>query len=858
MKLTKLSTLVAIALSTTLVTGCDFYDAPPGEGENPGQPPVETPDQADVVVASPAELLAAIDNAETGDVIGLNHAGDFANIGTVVVNKPITLISSDADGKIDIVSKSATKAVLSGNVCIDVPTEAAEILRGGEQARISSLAFENVSMDSCGSGESASNAIINIGKVGKDSTYVQLDNLSFDGAGFTESTSDSAAWIYSRGLVNITDSSFINKSTDAQSIVYLNCGSSASRGGSYSNDIGSILSGNTFAMASLNSSDPTKAATIGVPSNLGQDNKNCAATFTENTFTKFGFLISENNDASTALYDVFGDTTESDNELTDGETDPGLPPSGPVVVANADELRTAIAEAAADDVIGLDIAGDFANAGTIVLDKAITLTSTDAEGTVTETQAIFSGAVCIDIPTEAVETLRNGNQARLSNIGFENITMDACGTGESTSNSIINIGKVGKDKTAVAIDKVTFDGSGFAESTGDSDAWIYSRGLVDISDSVFSGKSEDAGNMVYLNCGSSASRGGDNTDPRGSILSNNSFALANINASGMTKAATIGVPSNLGQDNKNCAATVSNNTFENFTQLISTGEVAELSTALHDVFGDTTESGNELIGGGTDPDPTFPENVEAVNAAIQAANVGDTITLGANIDYNAGVITIDKAITLTGQEGAQITGSACIDVLDGAAGAEISNIRFANDSIVKCGTTGDAKEAVINVQKVGEENQPIALKDLTFDATGITEQAQIANKGAWIRSYGFINLTGSEFIGQSRNLQNDMVKLTCSSSKGRMGTLIDGNVFSITGDGTKETAAIKIGDSSSGAIKDADNENTCAVTVSNNTFNSYSLDITNNVGTEGLRDAAIFARLADESTNVFTNNTFND
>ncbi|MGZ9899273.1 hypothetical protein [Shewanella gaetbuli] len=862
MRVNKLSALVAMALSTTVLTGCDFYDEPPGNpGTDPGKPPVITPpDQADFVASSEAELIAAINDAEAGQYIGLNTEGDFANVGHIIIDKAITLISTNADGDIDDPADAGTtelaQAVFSGAVCIDIPTAAAETLRGGEQARISNIRFENITMDSCGSDDS-SNSIINIGKVGKDKTSVILDHLTFDGNSFNESTGDSDAWIYSRGLVDISNSSFTNKSESAQSMLYLNCGSSASRGGSNSDPRGSIMTGNVFAMAAANGSSSTKAATIGVPSNFGQDNKNCAATFTENTFTNFAALISENADPSTALYDVFGDTTEADNTLEDGGTDPGQPGDVDHTVTNVTELQDAVANAAAGDVIGLTTDGTFADVGLLTLSKAVKLLSVDAEGNITDpmtTQATLSGAVCVYVPSDSVEDLKGSNQVIISNLAFSDITIDECGAAD-TQNAIINIGKVGKDKTPVELEYLTFNGEGFQETTGDSDAWVYSRGLVDISDSVFEGKSADAKNIVYLNCGSSASRGGNNEDPRGSMLTGNTFGLAADNTAGTTKVATIGVPSNLGQDNKNCEATFNANTVKNFAEL--TSETDDISTALYDVFGDTEAKDNILDDdGGTDPDPTYPENVEAVNAAIQAATAGETITLGAAYDYSAGVITIDRAIKLVGAEGAKISGSACIDVLDGAAGAEISNLSFTNDQIVKCGTTGDAREAVINVQKVGETDQPILLKDLSFDATGITSQDQIENKGAWIRSYGFINLTGSEFIGQNRNLQNDLVKLTCSSNKGKMGTLIDGNTFSITGDGTKETAAVKIGDSSGGAIKDADNENTCAVTVSNNTFNNYSQQEVNNVGTEGLRDAAIFGRLPAESTNVFTDNNY--
>ena len=846
MKKTTLASLICIALSAGALSGCDFYDEPSTTDTGSEITPEPTPEVASTIVTTTAELLAAIDSAQTGDFIGLSTVGDFSNIGTIVLNKAITLLSADAEGNIISADGETVteQAVLSGAVCIDIPTEAVEVLNDGNQVRISNIAFENITMDSCGSGESTSNSIINIGKVGKDKTAVLLDNLTFDGSSFTEPTGSSDAWVYSRGLVDLSDSTFTNKSENAQSILYLNCGSSTSRGGSNDDPRGSTFTGNTFSLAALNSAGVVKAATIGVPSNLGQDNKNCATTFTDNTFENFTYLISETSDASTALYDVFGDTVQTENTLINDIDDTTTPPDAGVSnPKNIVELNAAILAATAGSTITVGAGDEYDfSAGTITIDKAIKLVGEDG--------ALFTGSTCIDVLDAAVGT-------EISNISFKNITVDVCGDPSgSASNSIINIGKVGKDKLGVTLDKLNFDGAGFIEPTGSSDAWVYSRGLVDISNTTFANKSADAQNILYLNCGSSAARGGSNTDPRGSIFSSNTFALAELNASGMTKAATIGVPSNLGQENKNCATTFTDNTFTNFSALISVTE--DNSTALYDVFGDTTESDNILESTATE-ETVMPFTVAEVNAAIAAAEVGTTITLGAGetYDYSSGVITIDKAIKLVGQDGATISGSTCIDIIDGAAGAEISNIIFSNDAIALCGTTDDAKEAVINIQKVGEDEMPILLTGLTFDTTNITSQDQIENKGAWIRSYGFMNLTNSSFTTQDSGLQNDLVKLTCSSSKGKMGTLIDGNAFSIAGADSKETAAIKIGDSSSGAIKDADNENNCNVTVSNNSFSGYTFDIVNSVGSSGARDAAIFARLESESTNLFPGNTFN-
>ncbi|PMH40329.1 hypothetical protein BCU68_16295 [Vibrio sp. 10N.286.49.B3] len=540
-----------------------------------------------------------------------------------------------------------------------------------------------------------------------------------------------------------------------------------------------------------------------------------------------------------------------------------LPPVGEIIsVETGDELKEAIEAAKAGDVIGLVVGGDFASMGTIVLEKPLTITSVSAEGEVvsgSDPVAKITGASCFYIPSSAEETLRGGNAVTLANLAFEKMVVDACSSdGNDSQNAIINVGKVGKDKTPVKLSNITIDGTGISEPTGESDAWIYSRGLVNVSDSTFINKSEDAKSIMYLNCDSSASRGGSNSDPYGSKFDNNTFGMATANTSAMTKVATIGRPSEVGNSNKNCLTTFTDNTFVNFAELMS--ETDDASTALYDVFGDTTESGNILENDGETPPPVGNDpltTVEEVNAAIEAATVGATVTLAATGVFDSGVITLDKQITLTGEDGATISGSTCIDVVKGAEGATISDLNFTNDAIVMCGSTDDKKEAVINIQKVGQDNMPVILTNLSFDASNITSQEQIDNKGNWIRSYGYFELTSSTFTHLSSDLQNDAIRLTCNSSAGKLGTVIENNAFTMEGSHSKETSAVKIGDSNGGQIK-ADQDQ-CNTSVISNTFTNFAHEITSDLSDSSAgRDAAIFALSEDESNNVFSPvNAFN-
>ncbi|MDR9825489.1 hypothetical protein RCJ22_07735, partial [Vibrio sp. FNV 38] len=550
---------------------------------------------------------------------------------------------------------------------------------------------------------------------------------------------------------------------------------------------------------------------------------------------------------------------------------PELPDVADVVVATSEELIAEIETADTGAVIGLDQNVIFDGLGSLTIDKAITLVSTDSDGNLpdsstrsTSLQAVISGDSCIYIPSSADETLRNGNQVTISNITFQDINMIACSSdGNDTQNAIINVGKVGKDKTYVNFDNLVFNGDTFAETSGSSDAWIYSRGLINITNGALLNKNDSAMNMVYLNCGSSASRGGSNTDPVGSKFSDSEFSMAELSTSSPTKAFTVGVPSNLGQDDKNCLITVKDNTFNNFTALIS--ETDDLSTAIYDVFNDTNEANNTLNGeGGTDPDPGDGD-VDSLNAAIDNASVGETIYLDADGDYSEGVIELSKAVILDGDNSAVISGNACITVT--APGAEIRNLTFENDYLGFDGSdqnntcalgTSDGQSGAISIDKIGKDDAPVVLDNLIFNAENTVDQGSFgAKKASWVFSYGHFHLTNSEFKNLASNVQNNGVHINCSSDNARFGSVIEANTFTINDAGSSETAAIKIGDSSGSQIKAGNNEE-CNVTINDNIFDGYktllTADLNNDSGDE--RPAGIFAHAsalnsdADETNSI--------
>ncbi|CAH0528731.1 polysaccharide lyase family 7 protein [Vibrio hippocampi] len=302
----------AISLACLFVYGCGGSSDGGSSGGG---------DDSEIVIDGNAEsveeLQAELEAATDGDTITLS--GDFSSTEpvTFTLDKSITLTGSATAAS----SSSDGKAVISGNVCFDVPDSA----DGHGGITLSNLHFEDIEMEessdgqSCGS-ESASRSIINIGKVGTGDTYVTLENLSFDGSGFDELTGNPTAWIYSRGLVKVIDSSFTNKQTvnAANSIIYLNCGSTRADD--------SLFDNNNFSL------EQTSSDVAGVW--VGQfDGKSCAASVTDNTFTNFATNTTDTEDEFAAIVDGSSDGVQiSGNDFGDGEvTDPEEPGDGDVV-----------------------------------------------------------------------------------------------------------------------------------------------------------------------------------------------------------------------------------------------------------------------------------------------------------------------------------------------------------------------------------------------------------------------------------------------------------------------------------------------------------------------------------------------
>ena len=101
----------------------------------------------------------------------------------------------------------------------------------------------------------------------------------------------------------------------------------------------------------------------------------------------------------------------------------------------------------------------------------------------------------------------------------------------------------------------------------------------------------------------------------------------------------------------------------------------------------------------------FNGNLEA---AISSAENGDTVSLGANT-YTTSGITIDKDITVEGQEGSIVDGggtsNAIFELTSGASGATIQNLEITNGNI---GIRADSAEDIV-------------LQDLEIHNIGIEE-----------------------------------------------------------------------------------------------------------------------------------------
>ncbi|WP_028115962.1 Ig-like domain-containing protein [Ferrimonas senticii] len=304
------------------------------------------------------------------------------------------------------------------------------------------------------------------------------------------------------------------------------------------------------------------------------------------------------------------------------------------------------------------------------------------------------------------------------------------------------------------------------------------------------------------------------------------------------------------------------------------------------------------------------DTVDKLNAAIQSATAGDVIELAASGTFNSGVIELNKAVTIDGLEQAVISGSACFRVA--AAGAVIQNLTMKNDMIGFDETDDKLIEATKNDKVLTDEEksaiyaplydkvcskaeslgkpvnsdgqmgaitilatldddaadydsqlaalEPVELINITFDASANTEQSNYGNtKASWVTSFSKFAMSGSEFIGLQSTIQNNGIYVNCTSSdEGRAGSSITTTSFSMVSGGDKETAAIKMGDSSGGKIKgDATGGNaTCNVTVEGNTFNDYLGLQTQDMSVASNRPVAIHSwTSAITNTDFASNNT---
>lgn len=243
--------------------------------------------------------------------------------------------------------------------------------------------------------------------------------------------------------------------------------------------------------------------------------------------------------------------------------------------------------------------------------------------------------------------------------------------------------------------------------------------------------------------------------------------------------------------------------------------------------------------------------VDTLNALINSANVGDTITLAADLDYSTGVIKLNKAVTLDGQNVATITGSACIQIT--APGAAVANLAFENSAIgAECGVhDSDSRRGAITVEEAAsEDGNPVRLTNLTFDGSKVTQDS-LYKKASWVFSSGYAILEDSEFNNLQSRIQNNAFYTSCVSASQR-GIEINNNTFEIDDLGDKETAAIKVGNSKSGEIDSG--ATNCNVTISGNQFTGYNQEISSNAGSGKDRVVAIFA---NQAGNNIAGNLFN-
>lgn len=604
---------------------------------------------------------------------------------------------------------------------------------------------------------------------------------------------------------------------------------------------------------------------------------------TDNGAGKFTYAADADEDrADSFIYKV------SDGEYDDeGEISITITPEDNNPIVDVTALNQAIMDAAAGDTIVLAPTGVFSS-GVITVDKPITIDGGDV--------AVITGSTCFQIKAGGAKiqnlTLKNDfiglTEEQDANKDYTNTCAISNSDGQTGAITIVpSLDSEAADYAdqlaalqPVVLENVTFDATNNTEQAnyGNTKAsWVTAFSLFEMNNSSFVGLSANVqNNGVFVNCSRS------DESRQGSKFINNNFA---IGTDGTKETAAIKVGDSSGgvikgeadSANATCNLTLEGNNFDNYKQLqnqnAKNGDGNDTPVAIHSwvsALNDDYAAKNSLDGepgssepvDPVDPDPVEPEPVEGIdtvaklNDAIAAATEGDVIELAADGVFDSGVIALNKAVTIDGLDEATISGSACIKVE--AAGAVIQNLGFANtlvgipasdDFAGNCGFTNSVGQtgAITIVENLSGD--AVEMINLTIDAAGLDTQDKFgAKKASLIAAHSQFKLVNSTFTNMPQALETNGLFVRCSKSAVH-GSEISGNEFTVVGDSNKENAAIKLGDSSSKLIKEA-NAN-CDIKVTGNTFTNYVTMQIDDQNDTSVRPVAMYAR-----TDAFTNDTY--
>jgi len=225
-----------------------------------------------------------------------------------------------------------------------------------------------------------------------------------------------------------------------------------------------------------------------------------------------------------------------------------------------------------------------------------------------------------------------------------------------------------------------------------------------------------------------------------------------------------------------------------------------------------------------------------IQAAMNKANAGDTISIAANT-YPGG-FTITKNLTLTGGKGGQPTifgGSPVITVPSGVT-AKLGNLTFtgSDTGISNLGTLTLTSSVVHNNSSYGVVNQSGA----TATLTGVT----VSNSGTGISNAGTMSFTGGYVNSNSSGGISNPGALSVTAS-----TVNDNAGNGIANPGTLTVATSAIDANSNSGIS-----NSGGATVTGTSINTNSNGGINNQGTMTVSGSTISGNTAGQGGGVYT------